>query len=378
MPTYTCERCLKEFSQKSHYNAHLKRKTPCQNNKSKIEEVIEKMVNEKIDSSLQKKLNIKNENVNVIIETPNNNKMSSLKFEEMKVSELKKYCKENRIKGISGLKKQDIIKVINDKNTSLSPIVKWSGGKKDEIKKFINFIPKTFDTYLEPFIGGGAVYFHINPQNAVINDVHTELVDFYQSIKDGFSNEIYNFMKDHPNEEETYYKVRSYKPSNRLENAQRFYYLRKTCFRGMLRYNKKGEFNIPYGRYKNYNFEDIKDKRYEELLKNTEVLNKDFKHIFDNYNSENNFMFLDPPYDSEFTDYGYCSFGKEEHKKLAKCFKETNIKCLMIIGKTEFISQLYDGYIVGEYNKNYRFKLHSGRIGDEINTKHLIIMNYSI
>lgn len=378
MPTYTCERCLKEFSQKSHYNAHLKRKTPCQNNKSKIEEVIEKMVNEKIDSSLQKKLNIKNENINVIIETPNNNKMSSLKFEEMKVSELKKYCKENRIKGISGLKKQDIIKVINNKNTSLSPIVKWSGGKKDEIKKFIDFIPKTFDTYLEPFIGGGAVYFHINPQNAVINDVHTELVDFYQSIKDGFSNEIYNFMKDHPNEEETYYKVRSYKPSNRLENAQRFYYLRKTCFRGMLRYNKKGEFNIPYGRYKNYNFEDIKDKRYEELLKNTEVLNKDFKHIFDNYNSENNFMFLDPPYDSEFTDYGYCSFGKEEHKKLAKCFKETNIKCLMIIGKTKFISQLYDGYIVGEYNKNYRFKLHSGRIGDEINTKHLIIMNYSI
>lgn len=378
MPTYTCERCLKEFSQKSHYKAHLKRKTPCQNNKSKIEEVIEKMVNEKIDSSLQKKLNIKNENVNVIIETPNNNKMSSLKFEEMKVSELKKYCKENRIKGISGLKKQDIIKVINNKNTSLSPIVKWSGGKKDEIKKFIDFIPKTFDTYLEPFIGGGAVYFHINPQNAVINDVHTELVDFYQSIKDGFSDEIYNFMKDHPNEEETYYKVRSYKPSNRLENAQRFYYLRKTCFRGMLRYNKKGEFNIPYGRYKNYNFEDLKDKRYEELLKNTEVLNKDFKHIFDNYNSENNFMFLDPPYDSEFTDYGYCSFGKEEHKKLAKCFKETNIKCLMIIGKTEFISQLYDGYIVGEYNKNYRFKLHSGRIGDEINTKHLIIMNYSI
>ena len=304
--------------------------------------------------------------------------MSSLKFEEMKVSELKKYCKENRIKGISGLKKQDIIKVINNKNTSLSPIVKWSGGKKDQIKKFIDFIPKTFDTYLEPFIGGGAVYFHINPQNAVINDVLTELVDFYQSIKDGFSNEIYNFMKDHPNEEETYYKVRSYKPSNRLENAQRFYYLRKTCFRGMLRYNKKGEFNIPYGRYKNYNFEDIKDKRYEELLKNTEVLNKDFKHIFDNYNSENNFMFLDPPYDSEFTDYGYCSFGKEEHKKLAKCFKETNIKCLMIIGKTKFISQLYDGYIVGEYNKNYRFKLHSGRIGDEINTKHLIIMNYSI
>jgi len=270
----------------------------------------------------------------------------------------------------------EVVNVINNK--SLLPLIKWSGGKKDEIKKFIDYIPKTYDTYLEPFIGGGAVYFHINPQKAVINDVHTELVDFYKSIKNGYTDKIYNFMEQHPNQEEIYYKVRSFKPSNQLENAQRFYYLRKTCFRGMLRYNSKGEFNIPYGRYKNYNFEMIKNKDYEKLLKTTEVLNKDFKYIFDNYNTKNNFMFLDPPYDSEFTDYGYCSFGKEEHKQLAKYFKETNIKCLMIIGKTDFISQLYDGYIIGEYNKNYRFKLHSGRVGNEINTKHLIIINYSI
>jgi DNA adenine methylase len=378
MPVYTCERCLKEFSQKSHFNKHLERKNPCQNNKGKIEEVVEKMVNEKIDNTLNKKLNKKliGDNENIIIQSPSSNKMCSTKFEEMKVSELKIYCKENGIKGISGLKKQDIITIINNKNISLSPIIKWSGGKNDEIKKFIDYIPKTYDTYLEPFIGGGAVYFHINPQKAVINDVHTELVDFYQSIKNGYSNKIYNFMKEHPNQEDIYYKVRSYKPSNQLENAQRFYYLRKTCFRGMLRYNSKGEFNIPYGRYKNYNFEDIKNKEYEKLLKNTEIFNKDFKYIFDNYNSKDNFMFLDPPYDSEFTDYGYCCFGKDEHKKLAKCFKETKIKCLMIIGKTKFISQLYDGYIVGQYDKNYRFKLHSGRVGDEINTKHLIIMNY--
>lgn len=375
MPVYTCERCLKEFSQKSHFSKHLERKNPCQNNKGKIEQVVEKMVNEKIDNTLNKKLIRGNENV--IIQTQSNMNTEP-KFEEMKVSELKKYCKENGIKGVSGLKKQDIISIINDGNLSLSPIIKWSGGKKDEIKKFIDYIPKTYDTYLEPFIGGGAVYFHINPQKAVINDVHTELVDFYQSIKNGDSNKIYKFMQEHPNEEETYYKVRSYKPKNQLENSKRFYYLRKTCFRGMLRYNSKGEFNIPYGRYKNFNFEDIKNKEYEKLLKNTEVFNKDFKYIFDNYNSNDNFMFLDPPYDSEFTDYGYCSFGKEEHKKLAKCFKETNIKCLMIIGKTKFISELYDGYIVGEYDKNYRFKLHSGRVGDEINTKHLIIMNYSV
>lgn len=373
MPIYTCELCLKEFSQKSHYNTHLKRKNPCQDNKSKIEEVVEKIVNEKIDNSLHKSLISNNENVIIQPQSMSSNTT----FEEMTLDKLKKYCKENGIKNISSFKKPDIIKIIKTNNIALNPIIKWSGGKKDEIKKFIDYIPKSYDTYLEPFIGGGAVYFHLNPKNAVINDVHTELIDFYKSIKDGDSDKIYNFMKEHPNEENVYYKVRSYKPSNQLENAQRFYYLRKTCFRGMLRYNNKGEFNIPYGRYKNYNFEDIKNKEYEKLLQNTEVLHKDFKYIFENYNSDRNFMFLDPPYDSEFTDYGYCSFGKEEHEQLAKCFKETNIKCLMIIGKTEFISELYDGYIVDEYDKNYRFKLHSGRVGDEINTKHLIIMNYS-
>jgi DNA adenine methylase len=305
--------------------------------------------------------------------------MSSItNFEDMTIKELKNYCKEKCIIIKSSFKKIDIINTINNKHNSLNPLIKWSGGKKDEIKKFINYIPKNYDIYIEPFIGGGALYFHLNPKKAVINDVHNELIDFYQSIKDGNSKLIYKFMKEHPNEEKIYYKVRTYKPKNKLENAQRFYYLRKTCFRGMLRYNNKGEFNIPYGRYKNYNFEDIINSNYEKLLKNTEIFNKDFELLFNNYNSENNFMFLDPPYDSEFTDYGYCSFGKEEHKRLAKCFKETKIKCLMIIGKTDFITELYKDYIVGEYKKNYRFKLHSGRIGNEINTKHLIIMNYNI
>ena len=272
--------------------------------------------------------------------------------------------------------KLDNIKLNENENKPLKPIVKWSGGKKDELPKILPHIPSNYNTYIEPFIGGGALYFHLNPNKAVINDVHKELIDFYQSIKNGDSNKIYKFMKEHPNNEETYYKVRAYKSNECLENAKRFYYLRKTCFRGMLRYNKKGEFNIPFGRYKTYNFEDIKNIKYEQLLKRTDIFNKDFEYIFENFNDENNFMFLDPPYDSEFTDYGYCSFGKDEHLKLAKCFKETKIKCLMIIGKTQFINDLYKDYIVEEYDKKYRFKLHSGRIGDEINTKHLVIKNY--
>jgi DNA adenine methylase len=262
-------------------------------------------------------------------------------------------------------------------HSPLKPMVKWSGGKKDEIKKFVDHIPKTFDTYLEPFMGGGSVFFHLRPAKSVISDVHKELVDFYKCIQKGQSKEIYDFMSKNKNQPEAYYKVRdNFEVTNELDNGKRFYYLRKTCYRGMLRYNKSGKFNIPFGRYKTYNYEILKDKAYEDLLKGSEILNKGFEYVFANYNNENNFMFLDPPYDSTFTDYGYCTFEQKDHKKLAECFKQTKIKCLMIIGKTDFICDLYKGYIVGEYDKKYRFKIHSGRVGNEINTKHLIIMNY--
>ena len=320
---FICEKCGREFKLKSYLTKHYQRKTPCKDTEEKTKE--------------KTKENIK-------------------------------------------------------KNNNLKPIFKWSGGKYDELKYILPHIPINYSIYLEPFVGGGAVFFHLNPQNSVINDIHKELIYFYQSIKNGNSNKIYEFMKQHPNDETTYYKVRGYKYKNNententennennentvLKIAQKFYYLRKTCFRGMLRYNSKGEFNIPYGRYKTYNFEELKNKNYENLLNKTKILNKNFEFIFNNYNDENNFMFLDPPYDSEFTDYGYCKFDKEEHNKLAKLFKETKIKCLMVIGKTEFIQNLYKDYIVDEYDKKYKFKLHSGRIGDEINTKHLIIKNY--
>jgi len=260
---------------------------------------------------------------------------------------------------------------------NLKPLIKWSGGKSDEIKLFEKYLPSSYDTYLEPFIGGGSLFFHLAPSKAVISDVHKELIDLYSNIGQGNAQEINDFMTIHPNDEPTYYEIRDKMAvENSLDSAKRFYFQRKTCFRGMLRYNKNGKFNIPFGRYKTINFSELLNKDYQELLARTEVLNKDFEYVFENYNDENNFMFLDPPYDSEFTDYGYCQFGKEEQKRLAKLFKETKIKCLMVIGKTKFIEELYNGYIVDEYDKKYKFKLYAGRVGDEINTKHLVIKNY--
>jgi DNA adenine methylase len=305
--------------------------------------------------------------------------------------ELQQKCQELGIVNFKSKNKSKIIELINaceisNSNTietigidkfSLKPIIKWSGGKSDEIKQFSKYIPTDFDTYIEPFIGGGSLYFHLSPQKAVINDVHKELIDLYECIQEGKSNEIYEFMNNNPNNEDTYYKIRDHMSiSDKLDSAKRFYYQRKTCFRGMLRYNRDGKFNIPFGKYASINYSDLLNKNYEKLLARTEIYNTTFEEIFNKYNDENNFVFLDPPYDSEFTDYGYCQFGKEQQIKLAQIFKETKNKCLMIIGKTDFIKELYKDYIVDEYDKKYKFKMYAGRIGDEINTKHLIIKNY--
>jgi len=258
----------------------------------------------------------------------------------------------------------------------MKPLFKWSGGKSKEIKLFSKFYPE-YDLYIEPFFGGGAVYFDIAPKKAVIADVHTEMITFLKEMKKGNGKKIYDLMKQYPNDEKTYYYVRRELNINSdLLTAFRFFYLRKTCYRGMLRYNRKGQFNIPFGRYKTYNYEILLDEKYEKLLSNTDIYLKDFNYIFDNYNSKNNFVFLDPPYDSEFTDYGYCKFGKDKQIELAKRFKETKNKCLMIIGKTDFIEKLYSGYIYGSYDKKYAFKIHSGRIGAEIDNQHLIIKNF--
>jgi len=299
-----------------------------------------------------------------------------MNYNNLTKKELLEKCKERNIQSYKSKKKDELIELLNN-NNHLKPLIKWSGGKSEEIKMFIKYFPENYEKYIEPFVGGGSVFFYINPKNGIINDIHKELIDLYKCIAEGKRQDIYEFMENMKNDEETYYKIRDEMIiTDILDNAKRFYYQRKTCFRGMLRYNKNGKFNIPFGKYKNINYEELKDIKYEELLKRTEILNVDYKYLFENYNNENNFMFLDPPYDSEFTDYGYCKFDKEEHKNLAILFKTTKIKCLMVIGKTDFITDLYKDYIIDEYEKKYKFKLYDKRITDEINTKHLIIKNY--
>jgi DNA adenine methylase len=330
--------------------------------------------------------------------------------------ELIAICKEKKIKGYSTLNKAGIIELIEKASVTvplnvpvadvpvntivtlppvqtatvtsfakyvpsaaqhLSPLVKWSGGKAEEIKQILPFMP-THETYVEPFIGGGALYFYLNPHKAVINDIHPELVKLYRAIATGRRLDMKAFMTAHPNTEEEYYKVRSMPITSDFDAACQFYYLRKTCFRGMLRYNASGKFNIPYGKYKTINFSDLDGTGHEALLTRTTIMSGSFKEVFAACDTPEHFIFLDPPYDSKFTDYGYCSFGRKEQEELAALFKKSKAKCMIVIGETDYIKNLYAGYIVHRYPKNYKFKIHSGRVGEEINVNHIVICNYRL
>lgn len=272
--------------------------------------------------------------------------------------------------------------------TSLKPMCKWSGGKRNEISLFKEYYPKKFDRFIEPFAGGAATFFDLNFDGLnVINDIHPDLINFYQQVSLGYAEQIYDLVTSFGQGEKEYYIVRGggkkltngeipFTPKNNIEKAAQFYYLRKTCFRGMLRYNANGEFNIPWGKYKKVTFEELKNKEYTDLLSRTDIMIGDYVKVFEKYNSKNNFCFIDQPYDSVFNDYGFDNFTRTKQIELSELFKTTENQCLMVVGGSDFIRELYDGYIKFEYPKKYAFKIHSGRVGDEINVNHLVITNY--
>ena len=255
----------------------------------------------------------------------------------------------------------------------MKPLYKWPGGKGKEIKFFEQYFPTDYLTYVEPFFGAGAVYFHLQHQKCVINDLNSEAMVFLRLIKEGKGIEIFNRLNEYENNEAFYYNVRSNVGGSDLDIASRFYYLRKTCFRGLARYNRSGEFNVPFGHYVSYDIGDLLNDDYKKRLDETEIFSRDFSFIFNRYNDAGNFIFIDPPYHKTFSNYVSDGFDDTQHKQLADLFKESKSKCLMIIGKTDYIEDLYKDYIVGEYSKKYAITTHVETVDDSL---HLIVKNY--
>lgn len=244
-------------------------------------------------------------------------------------------------------------------NKLVAPVLKWVGGKRQLLPEIIKRIPK-FSTYYEPFVGGGAVLFHLQPKKAVINDVSWELMNVYQVIRDHVD-ELIDDLKKHKNEEEYFYRIREldrdmekYESLSNVEKASRILYLNKTCYNGLFRVNKAGEFNSPFGNYKNPNIVNEPTLRAVSSYFNKAditFLCCDYEAALKNIR-KGAFVYLDPPYDpvsdsANFTGYDKGGFGREEQirlKSVCDRLDKRGIKFLLSNSATDFILDLYKDY----------------------------------
>lgn len=286
------------------------------------------------------------------------------------------------------------------RNEKMKPILKYRGGKSREIKFFKDLIPD-FDTYIEPFFGGGSVFFDLEPEKSIINDINSSLIKFYTEVRDIYptiraeldilqkeyeeNRKKFMLLKSenpeervHDENETVYYRIRDMfneKVEQKLSFGTIYYYINKTAYSGMIRYNQNGEYNVPYGRYANFNTK-LLTKEHSFLLKNSSILNGNYIEAF-NKSTSKDFIFLDPPYDTIFSEYGNEAFtgdfGEKEHRKLAEDFRNLDAKTMLVIGETPLIRELYSPFIYDSYGKSYAVNIRN-RFKSEAN--HLIISNY--
>jgi len=282
----------------------------------------------------------------------------------------------------------------------MNPVLKYRGGKLREIPRFLRHVPDDFDRYIEPFLGGGALYFHLEPVRAVLNDVNARLMGFYRQLRDRYpqmreqldtlqaeyerNQKVYEALKAEQPEarvpnanEDLYYRLRALynRPDETWLEGVLYFFINKTAYSGMLRYNRRGDYNVPFGRYPYFNTR-YATARHSELLQRAELFSEDFSRIF-SMAEKNDFIFLDPPYDCVFNDYGNVEsmngFGEAEHHRLAAEFRKLHCRALMVVGKTPLTEALYGDYICDEYHKNYTVNIRNRFSNDSM---HMVVKNY--
>jgi DNA adenine methylase len=234
------------------------------------------------------------------------------------------------------------------------PFLKWAGGKSRLIAQYQPFLPKEFDTYYEPFLGGGALFFYLRPQRAVLSDINPELVNVYTCVRDRVS-DLIQHLEGHAahHSHEYYYQMRSSSPDASIERAARLLYLNKTCFNGLYRVNAQGRFNVPIGRYSNPRICDP-DLLYtaSESLQSAIIIQRSFDQILESVVSDRDFIYFDPPYQplsltSNFTSYSRIAFTTEHQIQLRDVFSrlaQQNVKVMLSNSDCPFIRQLYQGF----------------------------------
>ena len=242
------------------------------------------------------------------------------------------------------------------------PFVKWAGGKRQILEKLKEHLPEDYDTYYEPFVGGGALLLDLLPEKAVINDSNYELMNVYACIQDEdklkkMTKELDSYETKHS--EEFYFEIRN-KDKDKLKfgkmadykRAARTIYLNKACFNGLYRVNSKNEFNVPFNKKEKvntYEGSNIEAIHYYLNYRNVTLKSCDFEEAVKDA-KKGDFIYFDPPYDSDtetFNSYTKDGFGKEEQVRLARVYKELSDKgCYVMLSNhnTKLINELYGDF----------------------------------
>jgi len=275
------------------------------------------------------------------------------------------------------------------KNKLVAPVLKWVGGKRQLLDTLTPLLPKRISTYCEPFIGGGAVLFNLQPSIAYVNDINYELINVYSTIRNDVENLIVA-LQDFRNEAEYFYTVRDwdrnqgeYATRSDVEKAARILYLNKTCYNGLFRVNSAGEFNSPFGSYRNPNIVNAPTLRAVSSYLNAakvHLTSLDYSEVIQTL-PKGAFVYLDPPYDpvsdtSSFTGYSRGGFTRDDQIRLRECCDDLTargLKFMLSNSATDFIRTQYAAYHITVVQAKRAVNADSKKRGE---IDELVVRNY--
>ena len=236
-----------------------------------------------------------------------------------------------------------------------APVLKWAGGKTRLLPEILPRLPPRLGRYHEPFFGGGALFFRLQPRDASLSDANEELITVYRSVRDDVERLIVELGR-HRYEREYYYGMRALDPADLsdIERAARTIYLNRTCFNGLYRVNRRGQFNVPMGSYANPVIcQADRLRAVSELLRHVDVRQGDYASCAEEAR-EGDFVYFDPPYQpisktASFTSYTANDFGEADQAALADTFRgltDRGVRCLLSNSDTPLIRELYEGFQV--------------------------------
>lgn len=264
---------------------------------------------------------------------------------------------------------------------SITPFLRWAGGKRWLTSNHAKLFPDTFKFYYEPFLGSGSVYFHLMPKQAILSDINEELINSYKAIKENWQ-QVYALLVAHSSLHcgDYYYQVRASAPVSAEAKAARFIYLNRTCWNGLYRVNGSGKFNVPIGTQKKALLDTDDFETLSKHFKNVDFCSDDFEVIIDRANA-GDFIFVDPPYTVKHNFNGFIGYNEkifhwDDQVRLSDCLNRASIRgCLVMLTNANHpsIKDLYGNFEIKELSRSSTI---AGNISNRGVYEEVIIRNY--